>query len=357
MKYIDDWDKTKERFVAFWAGECIDRCSVAVTAPLRGKEDEYNRLKALPRLYGWGDPQQLIAMNRRKFEVTRFAGEAFPGIWLNLGPSGHAGFFKDAIWHMDSQTVWYDPSIADDEYERLVFDAQSSLYTLTISMAEALAEESQGDYLVSMPDTAGNLDALAYLRGNDRLLVDMADGNPRIFSALEQLQGAWERITSEVHGILKNNNDGGGMIQWLRVWAPGLLAQMQVDMSVMISPNMFNTFALPELIDQSNFLEYPLYHLDGAQQVRHLDTLLSLDRLKVIQWTSIAGQAYPSHFLDELKRIQQAGKSLLLPIPDVSDLEPLLTNLSSKGLHIVVEAKDEDQVDDILRMAERLAHD
>ena len=253
MKYIDDWDKTKERFVAFWAGECIDRCSVAVTAPLRGKEDEYNRLKALPRLYGWGDPQQLIAMNRRKFEVTRFAGEAFPGIWLNLGPSGHAGFFKDAIWHMDSQTVWYDPSIADDEYERLVFDAQSSLYTLTISMAEALAEESQGDYLVSMPDTAGNLDALAYLRGNDRLLVDMADGNPRIFSALEQLQGAWERITSEVHGILKNNNDGGGMIQWLRVWAPGLLAQMQVDMSVMISPNMFNTFALPELIDQSNF--------------------------------------------------------------------------------------------------------
>ena len=357
MKYIDDWDMIKKRFNAFWEGAFIDRCCIAVTAPLRGKEDEYHRLKALPRLHGWGNPEEIIVLNRKKFEVTKFAGESFPGIWLNLGPSGHAGFFKGATWHMDHQTVWYDPSIDDDGYDTLAFDCQRPLYTLTLSMAKALADDSQGDYLISMPDTAGNLDALAYLRGNDTLLVDMADEHPGILGALRKLQAAWEKVTQEVYDILKSNNDGGGMIQWLRVWAPGLLAQMQVDMSVMISSDMFNTFALPELIEQSNFLDYPLYHLDGAQQVRHLDTLLSLERLKVIQWTSIAGQANPSHYLEVLQRIQKAGKSLLLPLPDAKDVESLLTNLSSKGLHIVVEAEDEDQADEIVRMASRLSHE
>ena len=136
----------------------------------------------------------------------------------------------------------------------------------------------------------------------------------------------------------------------------GTPRQMQVDMSVMISSDC-STLFLPELIEKSNFLDYALYHLDGAQQVRHLDTLLSLERLKVIQWTSIAGQANPSHYLEVLQRIQKAGKSLLLPLPDAKDVESLLTNLSSKGLHIVVEAEDEDQADEIVRMASRLSHE
>ena len=36
MLYKSDWDKTKERFTAWWEQEDIDRCALAVTAPRSG---------------------------------------------------------------------------------------------------------------------------------------------------------------------------------------------------------------------------------------------------------------------------------------------------------------------------------
>ncbi len=75
------------------------------------------------------------------------------------------------------------------------------------------------------------------------------------------------------------------------------------------------------------------------------------------QWTSVAGQPPPSHFLGALKRIQASGKSLLISLTDPREVEPLLTNLSSKGLYLVLDAENEDQVDTLLDIAVRLTHE
>lgn len=63
---------------------------------------------------------------------------------------------------------------------------------------------------------------------------------------------------------------------------------------------------------QCEFLEYPLYHFDGQEQLRHLDMLLGLKKLRAIQWTPVAAQPPTVAFLPQLKKIQAAGKSLLL---------------------------------------------
>jgi hypothetical protein len=101
------------------------------------------------------------------------------------------------------------------------------------------------------------------------------------------------------------------------------------------------------------WMDYSLYHLDGVEQIRHLDLLLSLDKLDMIQWTSVVGQPPAVDYIPVLKKIQEAGKCLLLNVK-AKYVEELLTELSSKGLYIVTEAESEDDARDLVKLAEKL---
>ena len=173
---------------------------------------------------------------------------------------------------------------------------------------------------------------------------------------MKKVQVAYERIQKDVYDIVRENNYGGSCIGWLSTWARGLHSQMQSDVSVMISNDMYRTFIEPELRAQCDFLDYPLYHFDGVEQIRHLDTLLSIEKLRVIQWTQVAGQKPCTDYIPELKRIQAAGKGLLiLTYPD--QVETLMENLSSRGLYLVLSAGSRDEADAILKDIARWTHD
>ena len=84
---------------------------------------------------------------------------------------------------------------------------------------------------------------------------------------------------------------------------------MQCDLSVMLSNPMFKEFIMPELQAQCELLEYPLYHFDGIEQLRHLDDLLSIPNLKTIQRTQVAGQGPVTDYIPALQKIQAAEKT------------------------------------------------
>ena len=84
-----------------------------------------------------------------------------------------------------------------------------------------------------------------------------------------------------------------------------------------------------------HFTSWENYHLDGQEQIRHLDSLLSLKNLRATQWTPVAGQPFTSDFIPVLQRIQNAGKNLVL-VPKPWEVEKLLDNLSSRGLHLML---------------------
>lgn len=113
---------------------------------------------------------------------------------------------------------------------------------------------------------------------------------------------------------------------------------------------------MPELIFQSNFLDYNLYHLDGQEQVRHLDHLLALDSLMAIQWQDVAGQPKVSEQIPVLKRIQKAEKRLLL-YPEPDEVEIIMTELSSKGLYLKIEASSIQEAKDIEKIVSKLTHE
>ncbi|MDD3278452.1 MAG: hypothetical protein PHG16_06140 [Lachnospiraceae bacterium] len=357
---MDKFDKTRERFIALWNREIIDRCCISVTCQNKEMVADINRFPADIREQKayWMDAERVLHRNLACMEQTYYAGDAFPLVWLNLGPSGHAGFARGAKWGYEPTTIWFEPIMEEGlDPEKIILDRQNELLKKTMEFAAYFTEESRGRYLVSMPDLAGNLDALAHLRGTQDLMMDFLSEEPEVLLECEEkVQQLWKEGVTQAYEITKKANYGGSCIGWLNTWAPGFHSQLQCDLSVMISKEIFDHFAMPELVEQSSYLEYPLYHLDGIEQIRHLDTLLSIEGIKMIQWTSVVGQPSPLKFLSELKRIQASGKGLLLTLrPD--EVETALTELSSRGLYINVSADSRETADEVVKTAERYSRE
>lgn len=366
MEWVVDWYATRRRFEAFWSQQVVDRCMIAVTAPAAGVPRCDPRDDPTVSLEGrWTDGEYILKRNLRRFEETYFAGDAFPQVSLNLGASGHAAFFAGAKYGFDISTIWFEPSLRDgsathNDRPVIEFDPEAPLYRATLKLARYLADEAGGRFFVSMPDTSGNLDALAHLRGSEDLLIDMLTRPDWVHRELVRVQEAWRQTVESVYQITNENNDGGSTIGWLNTWAPGRHAQMQCDLSVMISPENFIEFAVPEFHAQIEWMDYSLYHFDGIDQARHFDALLDLDGLHAIQFTCVAGQPSPVHYLPLLKRIQDAGKSLLIPLYEGAEQEEIVTlleELSSKGLMLVARADSIDEADAIVSLAGRYTHE
>ena len=355
MRYKDDWEITKKRFAAFWDGEILDRCCISVKAfdSRNLTYEDFIPESDEDRVSYWTDTERIIRRNRRRMEHTYYGGESFPAIFINLGASGHAGFFKGEK-HYFGESVWFFPSLEDPA--ALEFDENSFLYRKTIGMARAFADDSRGDYVVSMPDGTGNADALSHLMGPENLMMAMLEDPDGVQGALAKINDAYKRTMAEVYSIVKDVNDGGSCVDWLSTWAPGFHAQMQSDMSVMISKGMFDEFVLPELQDQCRFLEYPLYHFDGIEQIRHLDSLLSIPELRAIQWTQVVGQPPVTEYIPYLKKIQAAGKNVIIHVSP-EQIAPLMENLSSRGLFLITSTRTRDEADAIIKQAAKLTRD
>ena len=357
MLYKDNVEQAKKRWDAWWRGEDTDRCCINITArnSVPATEEE-QKILSVPNdpdglLQYWTDPEWIVKRTRISLGRTWYGGDSFPIATVNLGAAGHAGFFHGSKYSFDKQSVWFFPCY--ESLSEIAFDESSFLYRKTLDVTRALAEDSKGDYMVSMSDCSGNIDVLSHLIGPDELMINMLEESEEVSDALNKVQYAYKKIHEDSYSIVKDVNMGGSCIGWLKTWAPGLHAQMQSDMSVMLSNNMFKEFIEPELREQTELLDYSLYHFDGIEQLRHLDTLLSIEKLHTIQWTQVVGQPPCTDFIPELQKIQNAGKNILINVSP-RQIEPLLQNLSPKGLCLNIRARSQEEGEAILKDIERL---
>ena len=215
-----DFDRIKERMTVLWDHEILDRCCVSVVYEEQAEKEAIDAFPASDedRMKYWTDPEIVLKRNRRHMEHTYYAGDAFPLVSLNLGPAGHAGFVKNMKWSYEPSTIWFTPFMRDELMpEKILFDRQSFLFQKTLEHARYFCRECRGEYMVSMPDLAGNLDVLAALRGSQELLVDfLTEDEDTIRDCLKRIQGMWEAGLEETYKIVKECDQGGSTIGWLR---------------------------------------------------------------------------------------------------------------------------------------------
>ncbi|MDY3917532.1 MAG: trimethylamine corrinoid protein 2 [Candidatus Limivivens sp.] len=355
MKYKEDIDIVKKRMEAFWNQEMMDRACAAIVAPkVKGVNISpfRNDLDFTGNRAGlidyWTNPETIRKVNLTKIENTYFGGDAIPSIFQNYGTSGHCNYYG-AKPDYQQDTIWFPQVIDSLEPENIVFHEE--VLEKHLEICKYLVDHAGDDYFVGMPDSTGTLDAITHLYGSQNLLLDFLEEPELVKQAVKTINEGWKYSNEKFYQMTKENCQGS-VHSWMHLWAPGRIQHMQVDISVMISADMYREFALPELEDQIEWPDYPVYHFDGIEQIKHLEYILSLEKLKAIQWTYVAGQPSAGHFIPVLQRIQAAGKSVIVMAPK-SDIPVLLENLSADKLYIHCEVEDPEEAKEILKYIEK----
>ncbi|MBN1584639.1 MAG: hypothetical protein JXA89_28285, partial [Anaerolineae bacterium] len=256
--------------------------------------------------------------------------------WINFGPGIMAGFMGAKVNCVTepSETTWFSPpgevDLPDSHFE---YDPGNVWWQRVQAVTAEVVARWDGQVAVGHTDLGGNLDILASFRTTDKLLYDLVDQPQEVERLVGEITALWLRYYDEQDALVRPTCRGTSC--WTPLWSPGKCYMLQCDFSYMISPAMFERFVMPDLVACCDHLDHGFYHLDGKGEIPHLDMLLSIDRLRGIQWIPGDGQPPPDQWLPLLKRIRDGGKLCQVFVsPDGA--KTIVENLGGKGFMLVV---------------------
>ena len=230
-----------------------------------------------------------------------------------------------------NNTIWVRPIIEQWDNFEIKFNENNPWWNRSLDLLEKSCQLLQEHCFVSLPDFGDAMTCLSLLRGTENLLFDLVDNKEAVIKARNEFIKIWPLYHKACWEIY--NRYYPGDFSWL-TWAPGKTYTAQCDFSAMISPEHFREFVVPELEALSRYLDYIAWHLDGQEEIRHLDILLDMPFLKVIQWVPGDGKPSAGHWLELLKKVQSKGKSIYCYTESTEETQLLLNELSPKGLAI-----------------------
>lgn len=289
--------------------------------------------------------------------------DAIQCVFVNFGPGVHAALLG-APYRLQPNSVWFDldpPIKSWNPAPTFRTDPEHPLYKAIEAHTRALCAASKGRYFVSCTDIGGQIDVLFSLRG-EALLADFVLAPEEVLAAQARLDREFVAYFNTLSGII--GPTGCGYTGWIplvhdKPWYP-----LQCDLSVMISPAMFEKFVLPSLDWVSSRIGQCVYHLDGPGEIRHLDMLLSLPNIHAIQWvplprTKIDDPAYYfQDFADEMslnvyRRTLAAGRKVVLCGVQPFQVPQIFSAVGCDGVFIQTGCPTRREADDLIALARK----
>jgi len=345
-----DYDKLKSRWLEFWNRENHDRPILNVTAwkktPCASPPPAPKTVEEM-----WQNTEYTVKAARAAMENTLYFAEAFPVYNPNLGPdvlgamSGlcDIDFSETTSWAVHKPFEWADlPPIKLDE--------TSKWWQKIKEMTEYAAKDSKGDYLIGLTDLHAGTDGLVSLRGPQELCIDLLDCPDEVQKRINQLNAMHFEVFSRLCDILAPVQEG--TTNWMGIWHPEKRWYVTCsDFSCLISKEDYHEAVMPGLNNELDFLEASMYHLDGPDALRHLPAILSLDKLKGVQWVPGESSLTARHWIDIMKQIQAAGKCLQIYVPP-EDIKEVCEALDPEGLNLITYLSDEEDAKALIRQVE-----
>ncbi|MDR1145172.1 MAG: hypothetical protein LBK71_03440 [Verrucomicrobiales bacterium] len=329
MFYKPNWDQVQQRYREYWARENHDRPLLDLTGPKAGRPAPPSAPKHARMRDLWCDMEYNLARARWQMEHTYFGAEALPIQWPNLGPDLFAALYGTPLEYGPA-TSWSLHTLAGWEpYPTLRLDRENFYYRKIIEMTEAFVADARDRYLVGITDIHAGLDALVAMRGPEELCLDALECPDALRRAALELCAGFKTLYDELYAITTRHQRGS--TNWLGTWHPGRWYVTSCDFGGLISRAMFDELVVDELRAELAFLDASIFHLDGPGALKQLDRLLAIEELDGIQWVYGAGQPTATHWLDVLRKIQQAGKLVNIEVT-AAELPALLEALPPEGV-------------------------
>lgn len=315
-----NWAEVKNQWSAWW-NNSPDRQPIFIAAVPNPNHPPLEALPAVDAINQWTNSEYLCKAAAFRTDSRLFMEQSFPWACASLGP-GSANTMLGTEPHFAPSTVWYDPCWQSIENATIQFQPDNEWYKWTISTTKALVNAGKNKWLVAIPDLMENIDVISAMRGNMELLLDLMDEPEHIHRLQKQLLPVWKRLYDEIYDLVKDEQ-GGSVFEAFEIWAPGRILKAQCDFSAMIGKPMFDEFVLPYLVEQLEMVDYTMYHLDGPDAIKHLDSVLSMERLRCLQWVPGAGKPdMPDPVWNDIyRKTLDAGKAIHIGVAQKDALD------------------------------------
>ena len=316
----------------------------------------------------WLDVDYRMSVTEWESDNMFFGQDALHCPFTNYGP-GVLAALLGGDYRFTDQSVWFDlePIVKDwDNPPQLTIQKDHPLYKSLEGYTRALSEQASGRYFASVTDIGGQYDVLYSLRAED-MLMDLLEYPELIIAVEEKIDLAFIDYFNFLTEIVTKGggcNGGGGIgyTSWMPLVSDTPWYPIQCDVSVMISPAMFEKFIMPALDMVSRAVGQTIYHLDGPGEIQHLDMILTLPHLHAIQWVPLPalqsdGQIYQS-FVDEIsidiyKRSKKAGKKVFLYGVRPDQVAKVYDAVGSDGVFIFCYMPTKKESDQLIEMVKK----
>lgn len=308
FKYKPDFEQAQKYCDAFWVHELIDRPCTMVFAQKTKEFVPMSRLQAVDDDFG----VSFLAAGKY-LEGTAFLGEAMPGFRPGFGPDQMAAFLgmplkinpesRDTSWTEKIVENWKD-------FMPLRLDENNATWQRMKEFHRAGESFCKDKCQLLNIDLHSNIDCLEAMRGAEKLLFDLIDQPQIVDELVKQVRPVYKQIYDELwqYGDKAAIGSNSGM----QLYSRGKTDYIQADFICLLSPDMFRRFVLPAIKEEAEFLDDAIFHLDGPGALKHLDALLTIEEIKVIQWLPGAGCKPNYDWPEVIDKIQNAGKAAVL---------------------------------------------
>jgi hypothetical protein len=347
----DNWEESKQRYIDWWNGKGL---VISMWEHLQEGVMPHEDFPSPPPPENsnqrWFDPVWRSRQLHWSLSRSSFLADIPPVASTHLGPASLAAILG-GVYEAGDDTIWIHP--APNQVEDIVFDPENTAWKLHLQLLRNCKALSKNCYYVGMPDLGEGLDILGTLRGTEEVFIDMMEEGELVERQLQQINDIYFKVFDELYEIIREGNEMA--FCYFSLWAPDRMTKLQSDISIMIGEGDFRRFVSPYLEEQCRRIPYTLYHLDGVGAIRHLEALLEIEELNAIQWTpgETEKQGGDPKWYDLYRRILAGGKSVMAAWVQIEELQPLLDAVGPEGLHIMMDFKNERDIETALKIAEK----
>lgn len=350
LQYKPDAADALRRMDAWWHREILDRPAIQVTAPKPDPRPYPSRRHDSLR-DRWMDVEYAVECGDVRCANTYWAGEILPAFWPNLGPEIMTAALGAEL-EFSEDTSWSVPCLHDwSTVSQLRIDPDNPYVRCILDMTRLALEVGKGKFVTGHTDLHPGADLAASLRDPQQLCIDILQEPEHVHQLMEVLRPTFREFFDLQHRLMLA---AGQTVttSWLPLFTDGRYYIPSNDFSCMVSTSQFREFFLQEIVEEVEWLDRSIYHLDGPGALRHLDTLLEIPKLGAIQWVWGAGREPASRWMEVYRRVQAAGKNLHISA-EPWEIDVFMEALRPEGVMLCTWARSVEEADALVEKVSR----
>lgn len=337
-------NESMRRLEAWWRCEIIDRPPILVTAPRPDAPKPPFRQFATLRERWMNVEYQVETANTWVESIYWEAGDSMPIFSPNLGPEIATAALGAPLWFTE-ESSWSEPILKDwCNIPDIRINVHNDCLNAILDMTRLGLERAGGRYLIGHMDIHPGGDLAASLRDPSQLCIDLMESPDEVMRLMRQIRPVFYELYNMQDALMTS---AGQQVRsmWLPVCGYGKCYVPSCDFAALVSNRQFRQFFLPEILEEIEWLDYSVFHLDGPAAVRHLDDLLAIPKLNAIQF--VPGVAESNlKWLYLFQRIQDAGKAIYVDArPD--EIDRFMEGLRPEGTLLSTYASTPEEADAI----------